>query len=86
MMVLLGIGMLVVTIGRSSECGNFDDLPTESDMCQPEPPPDQSAIAEQSFDLLGMSVRCDIEVLGMQLEQRIAHPAAHQKRLKSRFM
>ena len=86
MMIVGRIGMLVVSVSSSPECGDFDDLPAKANVRQPETPANQAAIAEQGLDFLGMGVGRDVEVLGMQLEQCIAHPATYQKRLKPRFV
>ncbi len=85
-MIVRHIDMLVIAICRGPERRNFDHLTAKADMCQPEPPPDEAAVAEQGPDLFGVRVSRNIEVLRMQLEQRITYPAAYQKRLKSRLV
>ena len=42
-------------------------------------PPDQPAVAEQSFDLLRQSVRGDVEVLRLEPNQQVAHTTADQE-------
>jgi len=80
------IDMLVITICRGPERCNFDNLTAKADMRQSEPSSNQTTIAEQGPDLFGVRVSRNIEVLRMQLEQRITHSAAYQKRLKSRLV
>ncbi len=86
-MIIVGsIGMLVIAISSGSEGRNFDDLAAEANVRQPEPPTDQPTVAEQGSYLIRVGVCRNIEIFGMQIKQRIAHAAADQKRLKSRFV
>ena len=61
-----------------AECGDLDDLCSEFDMGQPEPPADDPAVAKEFLDLIGMSRRPDVKVLGTPSEQQIADAAADQ--------
>ena len=79
-------GVVVFMIRGSPESGDLNDLPTKTNMRQPESTPYQAAIAELRADLLGRGVGRYIEVLGMQLQHGIAHTTADQKCLVTRLM
>src|SRR5262249_22952242 len=58
---------------------DLDDLaPREEDVGEPEPPPDQAAVAEEPPDRLGVGVGPDVEVLGSPGEQQVPDAAADE--------
>src|SRR5262249_21396605 len=63
-----------------------DDLGAKDDMGEPKPPPDQPSIAKKLSDLLGMGVGGDIEVLGGEPDQHVAHTTAHEVGRKTAIM
>ena len=84
--VVCDIRMLFIALGSGTESGHFDDFPAEADMRQPEPASDQPAVGKQGPHFFGMCVGRNIEILGMQLKQRIPYAAAHEKCLKPGFV
>ena len=65
------------------EGGHLDDLVSEAHVAQPEPSPDDEAVAEELLHLLGRGVGADIEVLRLAAKEQIAHAAADQERLEA---
>jgi hypothetical protein len=55
-------------------------------MGEPEPPTDESRIAKQPPDVLRVRIGRDIEILGMQAEQKIPDATADQKGLVARLV
>jgi hypothetical protein len=49
-------------------------------MRQSEAPPDDPAVAEEPLDLLGTRRRSEVEVLGVAVEQEVAHAAPDEIR------
>jgi hypothetical protein len=49
------------------------------EMCEPEPAADETAVAEEPFDLCGRGVRGNVEVLGSDIKKDIAHAPAYEK-------
>jgi hypothetical protein len=47
-----------------------------------EPATDDPAVAEESLDVVRMSARADVEVLGTTMQQQIAYAAPHEIRLE----
>ncbi len=68
---------------RGTERRDLDDLVAEAHMGEMEAAADQPAIAEQLLDLVGMRAGGDVEVLGMQAEQQVAHRAADEESLEA---
>jgi hypothetical protein len=73
--VLVDLGM------RGTERRDLDDLVAEAHVRQVEAPADQAAVAEDPPDLLRVRVGGDVEVLGLDVEQQVAHGAAHEEGL-----
>ena len=73
--------VVVLVNGGGPKGRYFDDLAAESHMCEPEPPADEPAIAEQSPHLVRRRVGRNVEVLRVQAEQCIPHTAADQEGL-----
>jgi len=70
----------------SPKCRDLDDLATVAHMRKAEAPTNQAAVTEQRLDLFRRRARCDIEVLGVQLEHGIAHTAANEEGLVARLV
>src|SRR5690606_25480526 len=51
---------VVVQRGGGPERRDLDDLAAETNVGEPEPPPDQAAVAEQRLDLIRMRVGGDV--------------------------
>ena len=62
----------------SPERGDLDRLGAELDVRQAEPPADDPAVPKQLLDLMRVSRRSDVEILGPAAEQQIAHAAANE--------
>src|SRR5579872_128917 len=65
--------------GSGAKRGHFDDLPSEKNMRQPEPPADQTAVAKQLVHFLGEGIGGDVEVLRLHPEQQVANAPADEK-------
>ena len=79
--VVFGLVQAVFTlhcIGLTPEGAGFDHLASKDDVCQPETPTDQKAIAEQTADLIWPRIRSDIKILGLAAEQQVAHATANK--------
>ena len=50
-------------------------------MSQPEPPPDEPAVAEELSEFIGTGIGGHIEVLRVAAEQKVSNSAANQKGL-----
>ena len=72
-------------VGRA-ERGDLDDLRAEAHVREVEAATDQAAVPEELADLLRMGVRRDVEILGVQAEQQVAHRPADQERLVARVL
>jgi hypothetical protein len=62
------------------------DLATETNMRKSKAPANEPAIAKQRTHFVRRGIRRYVKVLGMQIEHRITHTAANQKRLISRLI
>ena len=72
--------VVLVHLGvRGAEGRDLDDLHAEAHVREVEAPADQPAVAEQLADLLRVRVGRDVEVLGMQPEQQVAHAPPTRK-------
>ncbi|MNT23825.1 hypothetical protein D3C72_1592630 [compost metagenome] len=70
----LAVAAAVIDVG--TEGGDFDDLAAEHNMGQAETAADQAAVAEQLLDLFGRGIGGHVEILGLAIDQQIAHRAA----------
>jgi hypothetical protein len=68
-------GVAFLGFGLAPEGGHLDDLPAEPDVAQAEPPSHHEAVAEELLHLRRMRRSADVEVLGLPLEQEVAHAA-----------
>ena len=66
---------------RGAERRDLDDLVAESHVRQVKAPADQAAVAEDAPNVFRVRVGRDVEILGLQAEQQVAHGAADQERL-----
>ena len=78
--------IVIRVIGSCSKCRNFNNLPTKTNVGQPESPADQATIGEQSPNLIRCRIGGNVKILGMQHQHCIAHTPAHQERLVSRLV
>ena len=69
-------GVSFVAVG--AEGGDFDDLAAEVDVGEPEAASDEPAVGEDLLELLGGGVGGDVEVLGDEPEEQVAHAAARE--------
>ena len=76
----------VVTRLRSTERRHLHGLGAGMDMDKPKPAADQKCAPEQRLHLLGKRVGGDIEILGLDAEQKVAHGAADHESRKARFV
>jgi hypothetical protein len=67
-------------LNLTPEGRDLDDLRTKPDVRETEAPSDDPAVPEELFDVIGMSRRPDVEVLGLSPEEEVAHAAADQIR------
>ena len=63
-----------------TESRRLDHLLAKADMRQPEPAPDQEAIAECVLHLVGLGARPDVEILRLAPHQQVAHAPADEIR------
>ena len=75
---VVGLAVVVVVGAVGTEGGDLDDLAPIDHMRQAEAAADQAAIAEQRLDLLRGGVGGDIEILGLDPGQQVAHRTADQ--------
>src|SRR5690606_24811683 len=68
---------------RGPKRGDLDNLLAETNVRKMKAPSDQSTVAKELFDLIRVSVGRDVEVLGRNPQEQVAHGAAHEKRLVS---
>jgi hypothetical protein len=74
--------MVFVHLGVcGAERRHLDDLVAEAHVRQVKPAADQAAIAECLADIFRMRIGRDVEILGLDVEQQIAHRAADQEAL-----
>jgi hypothetical protein len=71
---------------RRAEGGHLDDLVAETHVRQMEPTADQAAVAEGLADFVRVRIGRDVEVLGLDVEQQVAHGAADQETLVARIL
>ena len=74
---------------RSARARNVDtssDFGADVHVHEPEAPADDERAAEQRLHLLRRRVGGDVEVLGLDAEQQVAHRAADHERLEARFL
>ena len=84
---LVIVGMVVVRmICGGTKRRNFDDLPAEAHVREPESPTDETAIRKQGTYLVRGCIRGNVEVLGVQSHQRVTYTTADQERLITGFM
>ena len=77
--VALLAGVLGEVGGVLPEGGHLDHLAAaEVDVGQPEAPADEPAVAEDGPHLARVGVGGEVEVLGLVVEQQVAHAAAHE--------
>ena len=79
--VLVALVLLFVGRDPAAEGRHLDRLRPAHHVHQPEAPPDDARAAENGAHLFGCGVGRDIEVLGLEVEQQVAHRAAHHERL-----
>ena len=84
--LIVTVVIVVFADRRSAKCCNLDNLASEAHVRESEAAPDKPAIAEQCLDLFGCGVGCDIKVLGMKLQHRIAHTTTNQESLVARLV
>ena len=87
-LAILGVGLRQRLIALRGSAGgakrrDLDDVASEEDMRQAESAAHQAAVAEQALHLLRERIGCDVEVLRLHPEQKVAHASAHEKRLES---
>ena len=75
MLIGLGIGL------QGAKGGGFDGLAPEHDMDDLEAPPDDAGAAKECLHFLGRGIGGDVEVFGLQPEQRVANAAADHEGL-----
>jgi len=68
---------------RPSEGRYFQDLILEAQVCQPEPPADETAVVKEPLDLARCRIGTNIEILGRPSEEKIPDTAAHQVRYET---
>ena len=85
-MVMLDICTILVAVRRGPKRRDFDNLLAKPDVRKPKPPADQAAVAKQRPDLLRMGIGSNVEILGMQPKQCVAHAASDQECLKTRLV
>ncbi len=69
-----------------AEGGDLDDLATEMNMHQLETASDHAGVAEFGADLFGGRAGRDVVILGIQLQQQVAHAAADHICLVTRLL
>ena len=85
--VLHRLGIVTVLVhGGGPKRRNLDHLAAEANVCEPEAPSDQAAVAEERTHLFRRRVGGDVEILGVQPQQNIPYAATDEKRLVPRFM
>ena len=62
----------------SPECRDFQNFILKVQMGQSETATDETAVAEEPFNLTGSGVCCYVEVLGGSLHQQVADTPAHE--------
>ena len=79
---------LCLAAGRNlpAEGRHLDGLGAELHVGQPEPAPDDPAVAEELLDLIGMGRRPDVEILRDPAEQEVADTSADQVRQEIRLV
>ena len=70
------LGPRSVLVG-TAKSGHLDIFATEHDVRESETPADQNHPAKQLLHLLRPCVSDDVKVLGPQIQQQVAHAAAH---------
>src|SRR5690554_1215768 len=79
--VLIGVP---VARGRcGAEGGGFDDLGPEHYVHEAKAPPDDAGPTKQWLDLFRRGVGGDVEILGLQAHDQVAHRAAHDISLEA---
>ena len=73
------VGVRIVDILRRAEGRHLDGLRARQHVHQPESAADDKCAAKQRLDLLRRRVGGDVEVLGLEAEQQVAHGAADDK-------
>ena len=76
------VGRVVAGL-RRAERRDFDRFGAGMDVHEPEAAADDEGAAEQRLHLLGPRVGGDVEVLGLDAEQEVAHRAADDERLEA---
>jgi hypothetical protein len=79
--VLVGVGFAGIL--RRAERRDFNGLRARQHVHQPEAAADDEGAAKQRLDLLRRGVGGDIEVLGLEAQQQIAHGPADDKGVKA---
>ena len=74
---------LVAVGDGATEGGDLDDLVAVAHMGNDEAPADEARIAEHATDLLRVRIGGNVEILGLDARQDVAHCAAHQVRLEA---
>ncbi len=71
-------GVIIILFGMvRAEGGDLDDLASEMHMYQLEASTDHARIAELGADLFGRCAGGDVVILGVELQQQVAHAATH---------
>ena len=79
------VGRVVAGL-RGAKRRDLDRFGAGMDVDEPEPAPDDEGAAEERLHLLGPGVGGDVEVLGLDAEQEVAHGAADDERLEAGFV
>ena len=79
------VGRVVAGL-RGAERRHLDHFGADMHVHEAEAAADDERAAEQRLDLLGRRVGRDVEVLGLDAEQQVAHRAADDERLEARVL
>ncbi len=83
---MFDIQMLFVAVGRGAKGCDLNNFSAKSNVRKPKSTPDQSAIREQCPHLVRTRIGGDIEILGMQAQQRIPNATTNKKGLVTGFV
>jgi hypothetical protein len=88
MPLMAGRRFLVLWIfrGTGTECGHFENLILEMEVCKPETAPDETAVAEKALYLVGGRVSDNVKVLWRAFEKDIPNAPSDQIGDKSVIM
>ncbi len=79
------VGRVVAGL-RRAERRDLEGFGADVHVDEPEPAADQVGPAEQWLDLFREGVGGEVEILGLDAEQQVAHGAAHDERLEAGFL